>query len=444
MRLWAGLLLLAAALSAQPKRVLYFSHTAGFRHGSIATARDLLRSLDPQRWQVTASEDLAILTASRLREFDAVFFFTSGELALSDAQKRDLLDYVRNGGGFGATHSASDTLYSWPEYGEMLGAYFDGHPWTQRVTLDVEEPDHRVMRGLPTSFSLVDEIYQHRAFDRARVRVLLTLDTRSIDLRAPGVQRTDGDFALAWVRSYGRGRVFYSALGHFEEVFADARVRQMMRQGLEWITGLSEAETEPRGTGPVPVVTAVVEAAQYGFRGMISPGSLVTIFGEALSPGASTGARPEGAPEPARLAGTSVLLNGTSLPILYASPGQVNVRLPEVIPADPELTLRAGIADGARIPLRAVAVTPGIFAVTVDREFLTLWATGLGAVDENQRTRLTPRVTQNGVEAEVLYSGRSTQFPGLYQVNVRPAPTGALATRIRLEIGGSVAEIVRP
>ncbi|MBY0504626.1 MAG: ThuA domain-containing protein [Bryobacteraceae bacterium] len=149
----ALLLLLAAGLSAQPKRVLYFSHTAGFRHDSIATAREVLRTLDPQRWQITASEDLAMITASRLRDFDAVFFFTSGELALSDAQKRDLLDYIRNGGGFGATHSASDTLYSWPEYGEMLGGYFDGHPWTQRVTLDVEEPDHALMRGLPPSLA---------------------------------------------------------------------------------------------------------------------------------------------------------------------------------------------------------------------------------------------------------------------------------------------------
>ena len=199
----------------------------------------MLQTLDPQRWQITSSEDLEIITASRLRDFDAVFFFTSGELALSDTQKRDLLDYVRNGGGFGGAHSASDTLYSWPEYGEMLGAYFDGHPWTQRVTLDVEEPDHTVMRGLPPSFSLVEEIYQHRSFDRSKVRVLLTLDTRGVNLKAPGVNRTDDDFALAWVRSYGRGRVFYTALGHFDEVFADERVRLMMRLGLAWITGLS-------------------------------------------------------------------------------------------------------------------------------------------------------------------------------------------------------------
>lgn len=435
-----GLVLLAASLGAQPKRVLYFSHTAGFRHGSIAAARTMLQTLDPQRWQITSSEDLAIITASRLRDFDAVFFFTSGELALSDTQKRDLLDYVRNGGGFGGAHSASDTLYSWPEYGEMLGAYFDGHPWTQRVTLDVEEPEHAVMRGLPPSFSLVEEIYQHRAFDRSKVRVLLTLDTRGVNLKAPGVKRTDDDFALAWVRSYGRGRVFYTALGHFDEVFTDERVRLMMRQGLAWITGLSEAETTPRGAGPAPVVGAVTEAAQFRFEGKVSAGALMTLFGAGLTSGSSVAA----VSDHVRLAGTGVTLNGVALPLLFASPGQVNVRLPNTLPEKPELTVRSGVVSSAAVPLQALAATPGIFAVTFDRDTLTLWATGLGELDQNQQTRLQPRVLHNGVEVAVLYSGQAPGFPGLYQVNVRQSVSGALSTRIRLEIGGAVAEIVRP
>lgn len=435
-----GFLLLAASLGAQPKHVLYFSHTAGFRHGSIASAREVLQTLDPQRWRVTASEDLALITANRLREFDAIFFFTSGELALSDSQKRDLLDYVRNGGGFGAVHSASDTLYSWPEYGEMLGGYFDGHPWTQRVTLDVEEPDHTLMRGLPPSFSLVDEIYQHRAFDRARVRVLMTLDPRTVDLKASGVNRRDQDFALAWVRSYGRGRVFYTALGHFEHVFRDEMVQRMLRQGLEWITGLSEAETTPRGTGPAPAVAAVTEAAQYGFAGTVSPGAFISIFGAGLTSGSSVAA----ATDHVRLAGTSVSLNDVELPVVYASPGQVNARLPAMLPTEPRLVVRAGIANSAAVPLRAAMVTPGIFAVTFDQDTFTLWATGLGALDESLRTRLSPRVTHNGVEVEVLYSGQAPGTPGLYQINARQSATGALASRIRLEIGGAAAEIVRP
>jgi uncharacterized protein len=439
-RVCFGLFLLVASLAAQPKRVLYFSHTAGFRHGSIAAAREVLRSLDPQRWQVTASEDPAIISASRLRDFDAVFFYTSGEIAFSDTQKRELLEYVRNGGGFGAIHSASDTLYTWPEYGEMLGGYFDGHPWTQRVTLDVEEPEHTVMRGLPHSFSLLEEVYQHRAFDRSKVRVLLTLDTRSVNLRASGVRRTDNDFALAWVRSYGRGRVFYTGLGHFDAVFADARVRRMLQQGLEWISGLSEAETAPRGAGPAPVVAAVTEAAQFRFDGTLSPGALFSIFGSGLSSGSSVAA----ASDAIRLGGTSVSLNGAPLSLLYVSPGQINVRLPDTLPEEAVLLVRSGVVDSAPLRLKTAAATPGIFAVTSDRDTLTLWATGLGALDANQRTRLQPRVTHNGVEVEVLYSGIAPGYPGLYQVNVRQSNTGALATRIRLEIGGAAADFVRP
>ena len=443
MRLLLSLLALVAPLVAEPKRVLFFSHTAGFRHESILTAREVLRTLDPERWRVTASEDLAMIAAERLREFHAVFFFTSGELALSDAQKRELLEYVRGGGGFGASHSASDTFYTWPEYGELLGAYFDGHPWVQEVAIDVEDPDHPVTRGLPSSFRLVEEVYQHRALDRAKVRVLLTLDTRTVNLGAPGVNRTDGDFALAWVRSYGRGRVFYTALGHFDEVFRDARVQLLLRQALDWMTGLTPgdtvAETLPRGATEVPRVNAVVEAAQFGFAGVVSPGALVSLFGTNLTSGSTMAAA-----EAVRLAGTSVLLNGVALPVLYAAPGQVNVRLPDTLPVAPELVVRAGVVNSAPAALRAAAATPGIFAVTQEEGALVVWATGLGELDASGRTRLTPRVTRNGEELPLLYSGQAPGFPGLYQINTRANATPALTTRIRLEVGGAATEILRP
>lgn len=224
--LWVGLLASASLSIAQPpKRILYFSHTAAFRHVSINAARDVLRGLDPAGFAITASEDLSIITAEQLRNFDAVFFYTSGELALSAQQKQDLLDYVLNGGGFAGTHSATDTLYSWPEYGELIG----GYPWTQNVRIDVEDPDHPITRGLPSSFPLREEVYQFRAFDRRKTRVLLTLDTRIVNLRADGVNRSDGDFAQAWVHRYGRGRVFYTTLGHFDEVFQDTHVQRMLR-----------------------------------------------------------------------------------------------------------------------------------------------------------------------------------------------------------------------
>jgi uncharacterized protein len=434
------LLTLAVTMAAaQPKRVLYFSHTAGFRHGSIETARNVLRAIAPGRIEVTASEDLAMISADRLRGFDAVFFYTSGELALSATQKRDLLDFVRNGGGFAGAHSATDTLYTWPEYGELIGGYFDGHPWTKEVRIDLEDPDHPATRGLPASFPLVEEVYQFRAFDRNRVRVLLTLDTRTVDLTANGVNRRDEDFALAWVHQYGRGRVFYTALGHFDEVFLDAHVQRMLRQALEWITGLTDGEATPRGAVTKPAIAAFGEAAQLGHRDTLAPGSLVTIYGQNLTSGSSLAGG-----DAMRLAGTSVLLNGAAVNIIYASPTQINLRLPLDLPADPRLQVRSGIVTSDAARARLAPTTPGIFTATYPASAITLWCTGLGAVDARGLTRLTPTVTVNGVNAEVLYSGLAPGFPGLYQVNVSRAPSPILATEIRLEIGGASALIRLP
>lgn len=434
------LLIATAAIAQTPKRVLFFSHTAGFRHGSIETARRVLQNLAPERFQVTASEDLSILTAERLRGFDAVFFYTSGELPITAAQKRDLLDFVRNGGGFGGAHSATDCFYTWPEYGELIGGYFDGHPWTQEVRIDVEDPDHPVTRGLRPSFALVEEVYQFRAFDRARTRVLLTLDTRTVNPRAEGVNRTDEDFALAWVHAYGRGRVFYTALGHFDEIFLDSNVQLVLRQAIEWITGLVEGDASPRGAALTPRVSSVAEAAQYGHAGVVSPGSLVTVFGQGLTSGSTMAA----APGAARLAGTSVSLNGRAIDVIYASPTQLNLLLPTELPAEPVVQIRAGVMKSESLVLTAAAVTPGIFAATFSPGAITLWCTGLGLMEGNGRTRLSPVVAVNGVSTEVLYSGMAPGFPGLYQVNVRQVQTPQLTTQIRLEIGGAAATLHLP
>ncbi len=206
-------LVLALSCSGAPKRVLYITYTAGFRHASIAASQQALLDIASRsngQLEVVPSEDLSLISADHLKSFDALFFFTSGELPLSDQQKADMLQFVREGKGFGGAHSATDTLYTWPDYGDLIGAYFDGHPWTQTVSIDVEDPDHPSMRALAPSFRIQDEIYQFRNFSRDRVRVLMTLDTGSVDMNAPGINRTDGDFALAWCSNYGNGRVFYT------------------------------------------------------------------------------------------------------------------------------------------------------------------------------------------------------------------------------------------
>src|SRR5215469_9667518 len=160
--------LLVLACSGAPKKVLYLTFTAGYRHASTPTSQQVLQSIASQSGllEVIPSEDLSLISADNLKQFDAVFFFTSGELPISGQQKSDLLQFVQSGKGFGGVHSATDTFYTWPEYGDLIGAYFDGHPWAQQVAIDIEDPDHPAMSGLAPAFQIFDEIYQFRDFSR--------------------------------------------------------------------------------------------------------------------------------------------------------------------------------------------------------------------------------------------------------------------------------------
>jgi type 1 glutamine amidotransferase len=236
------LLLCSFAATAAPKRVLYITHSAGFRHDSLPTSCAVMQDIGVRSgaFDVVCSEDLALISADSLRDFDILYFFTSGELTLSDQQKADMLAFVRDGKGFGGAHSATDTLYTWPEYGELIGAWFNGHPWTQEVSIRVEDSEHPIVRELAPSFRIADEIYQFRDFSRDRVHVLLSLDTSSVDLSAPGVARDDGDFPLAWCRDYSKGRVFYTALGHPDDTWHDERFQSLLLNALLWLGGESE------------------------------------------------------------------------------------------------------------------------------------------------------------------------------------------------------------
>ena len=154
-----------------------------------------------------------------------MIFYTTGELPLDDEQKASLLSFVRTDGkGFIGVHSAADTLYKWPEYGDMIGGWFDQHPWkTFRRADHCRGRGHPATAHLPKEMVILDEIYQFKNYSRDKVRVLMRLDEKKLDLKNKNVHRTDRDFAVTWVKNYGKGRVFYSTLGHREEVLRHAR-----------------------------------------------------------------------------------------------------------------------------------------------------------------------------------------------------------------------------
>jgi type 1 glutamine amidotransferase len=209
--------------STAPVRVLMLTTTVGFRHDSIPTARQVVMSLaaSTREFTVTATEDLSAVTAAGLAGYDVLMFaLTSGELPLNPAQKSAIVDFVSAGRGFIGFHSASDTLYDWPEYGRLVGAYFKEHPWTQQGTVLVEDPAHPAMGGQADRFTLLEEFYTFRDNPRPNVHVLLRLDPDSVG--------TSGDIPLAWTGTFGSGRTYYNALGHFSETWNDPRFQRQI------------------------------------------------------------------------------------------------------------------------------------------------------------------------------------------------------------------------
>jgi uncharacterized protein len=428
------LMLCGFAAIAAPRRILYVTATYGFRHSeSIDASIEVMQEIAQESGvlEIVHTEDVSLLRADFLQSFDAVYFFTSGELPLSDQQKADLLDFVRQGKGFGGSHSATDCLYTWPDYGDMIGGYFDGHPWTQEAAVDVEDPQNPMVAHLAPNFRFTEEFYQFRAFSRDRVRVLLTLDTRSVDMTVAGINRTDGDFALAWIRSYGQGRVFYSAFGHFPESFQASPMRTMLLKALLWLTGQIDADPTPRSgpSSPAPVIPGRGVQDLSGVSDAFAPGGIVTITGDGLTSGSHFDAA--AAPLPVRLAGTHVEVNGIPAPLFSVKPDRLLVELPmALIPAQPaSLTVSSVNRTSVSVPLSIAPASPAILAAVRSAGALVLYMTGLGATvpavadgavapaSPLLQTVVQPTVLVNGQDAPVFFSGLAPGLVGLYQVN---------------------------
>jgi type 1 glutamine amidotransferase len=218
-------------------RLLYLTQSAGYKHASIPLSREIVKQIGDRSggWETDYADTVAPFTAENLRNYTAVMFFTSGELPFTEVQKRTLAAYVRAGTGFIGVHSATDTLHGWDTYHQIIGGYYEGHPWHQQVTVDVADPKDKIVEFLGHSFEISDEIYQIGDFrDDGDVNVLLRLDPMSVDRSKPGVRFVYYQWPLAWTRKYGKGRVFYTALGHEDAVWRDERFQRLLQNGIEW------------------------------------------------------------------------------------------------------------------------------------------------------------------------------------------------------------------
>ncbi len=233
--------IVATADSAPAKRLLVVTHTTGFRHPSIETAERVLSRLgdDSRLYTVAFCRDAVdvarLLTSSGLAGVDAVFFAnTTGNLGIADLPA--FLSWIRDGHAFLGAHSASDTYHDAPDYLAMLGAEFETHGDQTTVDIRVEDPTHPAGAPLPSPFTIFDEIYEFRTNPRGRVNVLLSVDRHPNDGHPTAGQ--PGDFPLAWFHSYGNGRVFYTALGHRDDVWNDRRFQQHLLGAIRWGLGV--------------------------------------------------------------------------------------------------------------------------------------------------------------------------------------------------------------
>jgi type 1 glutamine amidotransferase len=248
---------LMAQTSPPKKNLLIIADEKGYRHEAISHAIATIDRLGHETgiWNTHIRTDTEPLTkkkleynAKNLDSFDAVLFYTGGTLPMDDQQKADFLSFIHDDGkGFIGVHSATITFTKWPEYGEMIGGYFDEHPWKVfDAPIVVEDPGFPGMKQWPKAFTLSDEIYQMKMFSRENTRVLMRLDPSKLDLNNKLVHRKDNDFAVSWAKMYGKGRVFYTTLGHVESNWDKPEMQQMFVGAIKWAMGLVDADVTPR------------------------------------------------------------------------------------------------------------------------------------------------------------------------------------------------------
>lgn len=227
--------------------ILVFSKTAGFRHGSITDGKNLLASLaEKHSWDINFTEDSSEFRANNLSQYSVVVWLNTTGDVLNAEQQSYFETYIESGGGYLGIHAASDTEYSWPWYGELVGAYFDSHPNVQEATINVEDQRHLSTHFLSEKWIHTDEWYNFNDNPRTKVNVLLSLDEESY---SPGAGAME-DHPIAWYREIGQGRSFYTGLGHTSEAYVNQEFVSHIEGGLVWAGNLTRQVVE--WTGPAP------------------------------------------------------------------------------------------------------------------------------------------------------------------------------------------------
>lgn len=218
--------------------VLVFSKTAGFRHDSIPQGIQAVRDLGAaNNFTVTATEDANAFTTANLGQYEAVVFLNTTGDVLNDTQQAAFESYIRGGGGYVGVHSAADTEYGWPFYGQLVGAYFASHPAIQQANIKVENRATAATSALPQTWTRTDEWYNYQTNPRSTARVLSTLDESSYSGGSMGA-----DHPHTWCKTIDSGRSFYTGGGHTQASYAEPLFRSQLLGGIRYVAKRTNAD----------------------------------------------------------------------------------------------------------------------------------------------------------------------------------------------------------
>jgi type 1 glutamine amidotransferase len=252
-----SLTLVAAAESEKPKeggyRILLVTQSQGFVHDSVnrkerplAPAEQAVTEIGIKSnlFRVDCTQDVAKdFTKENLKNYDIVFFYTTGDLPISDEAK----DYFfkewlkQKGHAFIGAHSAADTFHNYQPYWDMIGGTFNGHPWNagDKVTITVHDKSHPASKPWGDEFEIQDEIYQFKNWQPEKVRVLMSLNMAKTGLKKPY------HVPILWVKNYGDGKAMHMSLGHNESVWNNETYRESLLGGIRWALNLEKGNATP-------------------------------------------------------------------------------------------------------------------------------------------------------------------------------------------------------
>ncbi len=241
-----------------PRKMLIFWRCEGFYHKSIPVVNKafVLMGKKTGAYDVVITDDYSVFTAEKLKEFDAICLNNTTHLKFNPKETPErckaLMDFVKGGKGIVGVHAATDNFYDWPEAMEMMGGKFTGHPWTAGGTwaIKIDDPGHPLMKAFQgQGFKIKDEIYRTDPplYSRDKQRVLMSLDVSDPATRnARGFKPTDTDTGISWIKTWGKGRMFYCSLGHNDHIFWNRAILKHYLDGIQFAFGDYKVDARPK------------------------------------------------------------------------------------------------------------------------------------------------------------------------------------------------------